>query len=74
MNGSVWGVTALGRRKMVSVFNWSDAPVDREFALPGKSRLKDYWSDEDLGVHTGVFRIKSLPPHSARLIEVVPVR
>ena len=68
------GVTALGRRKMVSVFNWSDAPVDREFALPGKSRLKDYWSDEDLGVHTGVFRIKSLSPHSARLIEVVPVR
>ncbi len=68
------GVTELKGRRMVSVFNWSDAPVQRIIPLTGKSRLTDYWTGEDLGVHVGGYTLESLPPHSARLVEVKPVR
>lgn len=68
------GVTPLGKRQMVSVFNWSDAPVSRVIKLPGKSRLTDYWTSADLGVHAGEYRIDAMPPRSARLIEVQPAR
>jgi alpha-galactosidase len=68
------GVTELKGRRMVSVFNWSDAPVQRTIPLTGKSRLTDYWTGETLGTHEKEFRIEVLPPHSARLIEIKPAR
>jgi alpha-galactosidase len=68
------GVTALGTRQMVSVFNWGETPVQRVISLPRKSRLTDYWTGEDLGIHVGEYRIESLLRHSARLIEVSPAR
>jgi alpha-galactosidase len=68
------GITPLGKRQMISVFNWSDEPVDRVIKLPRRSRLTDHWTDEDLGVHGGEYRIDALPPHSARLIEVKSAR
>lgn len=66
------GTTRLRKRQLVSVFNWSDQPVDRVIKLSGKSRLTDYWSGEDLGLHSDEYRIEQMPAHSARLIEVRP--
>lgn len=68
------GVTPLGKRQLISVFNWSDAPANRVIRLPGTSHLTDYWSAEDLGVHAGEYRLDAMPPRSARLIEVKPAR
>ena len=66
------GVSRLKGRDMVSVFNWSDQPVDRVIKLARPSRLTDWWTGEDLGLHTGNYRISGLPGRSARLIEVKP--
>lgn len=68
------GVTSNRGFERYSVFNWSDRPVTRVMALPRKSRLTDYWTGEDLGVFSGEYRIENLPGHSARLIDVHPVR
>ena len=67
------GITSLPGRDMISIFNWSDAPVTRVVQLPRKSRLTDYWTGETLGVFSGEYRLEQLPGHSARLIEARPV-
>jgi alpha-galactosidase len=68
------GVTPNRGFDRYSVFNWSDQPVNRVIPLPKKSRLTDYWTGEDLGEHQGEYRIENLPAHSARLIDVKPIR
>ena len=68
------GVTSLGSRQMVSVFNWGETPVQRVISLPRKSRLTDYWTGEDLGIHAGEYRIELLPRHSAQIIYITPVK
>ncbi len=67
------GTTALPGRQMVSVFNWSDKPKARSFSLPVRSRLTDFWTGENLGIHAGQYDLGQLPGRSARLIEVKPV-
>ena len=64
----------LRDRRMVSLFNWGDQPVARSFLLPGRCRLRDYWTGEDLGVHEGRYEAGLLAARSARLIEVRPAR
>ncbi len=68
------GTTSLRDRRMVSLFNWGDQPVARSFLLPGRCRLRDYWTGEDLGVHEGRYEAGLLAARSARLIEVRPAR
>lgn len=64
------GVTGLKKYKVFTVFNWGDKPVQRRIILPpGKFRLTDKWTGEDLGVHTNEFIIESLPGRSARIVE-----
>ncbi|MFD0893960.1 alpha-galactosidase [Luteolibacter ambystomatis] len=70
---------ALGRlqdagREWVAVFNWDDQPADREVTFGGKAKLTDYWSGGDLGEHGGSFKLSAMPPHSGRLLEIVPVK
>jgi alpha-galactosidase len=67
------GITPLSEGKMVSVFNWGDDPVSRAIKLEKESRLTDYWTGEDLGVHREEFRFPDMPARSARLIQVTPV-
>ncbi len=69
------GVTPMaGGRQRISVFNWDDAPATRVVRLRAKSRLTDTWTGEDLGVHSGDYRLENLPGRSARLIDAQPVR
>lgn len=68
------GVTPLKGRDMVSIYNWTDEPVKRVIPLQKKARIKDFWTGEDLGEHTGQFVVESLPGRSARLFELVTVR
>jgi len=63
------GLIKLSDRLVVCLFNWDEVPKTISFKLPGSSAVKDYWSGEDLCRRNGVFEIKDLPPHSARLLE-----
>jgi len=62
------GVTKLPGKRMVSLFNWGEAPQTLSFKLPEPSRVTDYWTGEDLGRHEGQFTAKDMPKHSARLL------
>jgi hypothetical protein len=59
----------LSDRIVYTLFNWDDSPKDVSVTLPGKGRLKDVWTDKDMGKHEGRFNCKQMPPHSARLLE-----
>ena len=68
------GLTDLGDRQYYYAFNWSATPCDRTLHLKQRSQVKDYWTDEDLGIHEGDYTIKELPGQSARLIQATPVK
>lgn len=53
---------------MVCVFNWEDTPQNISFKLPKKSAITDFWNGENLGTHSGVFEVKNMPPHSAKIL------
>lgn len=63
------GFITLRDRTMVCLFNWDEVPKTISSKLRKSSRITDYWSGQDLGRHEGVFEIKDMPPHSARLLE-----
>jgi alpha-galactosidase len=67
------GVTEDAGRVMYSVLNWSEGPLDRTLKLSVRSRLKDYWSGQDLGEHEGEYPVHIPTGHSAMLIEATPV-
>ena len=62
------GRMRLGRREVVSVLNWSDAPQSITIRLTRPSRIKDFWSDVALGTHSNIFEIKDMPGRSGRLL------
>jgi alpha-galactosidase len=62
------GTVDQNRARFVCLFNWEDVPQTISFKLPKKSTITDFWSDADLGTHLGVFEVKNMPPHSARLL------
>jgi alpha-galactosidase len=62
------GRIQLGRREVVSVLNWTSEPRDVSVRLRRPSRIKDFWTDAELGTHVGAFEIKALPPRSGRLL------
>jgi alpha-galactosidase len=67
------GVTEHAGRLMYSVLNWSEGPLDKTIKLSVRSRLKDYWSGQDLGEHEGEYRVHIPTGRSAMLIEATPV-
>jgi alpha-galactosidase len=63
------GRTPLKNHELIYLFNWSDTPSERAVKLSRPTKLRDYWTGEDLGIHTNEFQILALAPHTARLIE-----
>jgi alpha-galactosidase len=69
------GVTDLGDVQYYYFFNWSDDEYkDLSVDLVARSRMKNFWTDEELGEHEGVYTVKQLAPRSAMLIQAHPVR
>ena len=62
------GITDLGDKQYYYFFNWGEEPLDLSVELKTKSRLLDFWTDKDLGVHEGSYSVTKLAPHSAKLI------
>ncbi|HJU44478.1 MAG TPA: glycoside hydrolase family 36 protein [Vicinamibacterales bacterium] len=52
-------------RAMV-LLNWDDQPRTLSFTLPRRSRVRELWTDEDLGDRTGSIAI-AMPPRSGRV-------
>jgi alpha-galactosidase len=62
------GIVRLRDRSMICLFNWGEEPQSISFRLPKAGRITDYWSGADLGSHSGMFTVKDMPRHSARLL------
>jgi len=69
------GVTDLGDVQYYYFFNWSDDETkDLSIRLTAPARLKNFWSDEELGTFSGDYTVTELAPRSAVLIEAVPLQ
>ena len=62
------GRVPLGKREVVTLLNWGDAPQDVSIRLKRRCRITDFWSDAALGIHSGTFEIRNMPAHSGRLL------
>ncbi|HEX9365971.1 MAG TPA: glycoside hydrolase family 36 protein [Vicinamibacterales bacterium] len=62
------GTVTLPGKRMVCLFNWTDAPVTLSAGLTRASTVTDFWSGAALG-RQDVVTIADMPAHSARLLE-----
>jgi alpha-galactosidase len=62
------GVVDLGDRQAYCLFNWSDTDARREITLPRSQRVRDFWTDEDLGQLSAGSHAFMLAPRSARVL------
>jgi alpha-galactosidase len=51
----------------IAVFNRTESTRNITFDLPRRARLREVWTEQDLGAHTKTYSIQ-LPAHGARLI------
>jgi len=58
----------VGKREIVSVLNWDDAPQHISVRLNRPCHITDFWTGTALGIHSGVFEIKDMPARSGRLL------
>jgi alpha-galactosidase len=62
------GTVTLPGRRMVCLFNWTDAPLTLSGRLPRASAITDFWSGAPLG-RKATMTIEEMPARSARLLE-----
>lgn len=67
------GTITLDQCTHYCVFNWNDTPQTVPLILEGRVQLKDFWSGEALGEHSGTYELTDMPPHSARILVGTPV-
>jgi hypothetical protein len=58
------GFTKLPGRTVASVFNYSDVPRTVYVRLPEPAHVRDFWTNEDLGMQKSVVEIKDVRPLS----------
>ena len=67
------GVVDLGEgRQAFCLLNWDDAARDLSFTLPRTHRVRELWSDEDLGVRTDRLTL-TVPPHGGQVLICDPI-
>ncbi len=57
----------------VCFFNWGESSRTLSYPLAQPMRARDFWKGEELGAVTEALEVKDLPPHSARIITLVPI-
>jgi alpha-galactosidase len=67
------GRLRLPDAEMAVVLNWHETPQDFVLPLNERVRVTELWSEQDLGVREGILRLPAIPPHSGRLLRMVPV-
>lgn len=63
------GRMKLDGREILFALNWDDAPAPAGIPLPRAARIRDLFTGEDLGTHSGAWRTASLAGRSARVLE-----
>src|SRR5262249_41174888 len=67
------GLTPLKENRVAACFfNWSDRDQIFTFRLPAAYRVHDFWADKDLGVKKGLFKVGTIPAHSAKVLICTP--
>lgn len=62
------GVVDLGEgRQAFCLFNWDDDPREVSVSLARAQRVRELWTDEDLGMRTGRLTL-TVPPHGAKVL------
>jgi alpha-galactosidase len=61
------GVVRLQDRQAICLLNWDDGPQTVGFSLARSSRVRELWTDEDLGLRSGENTL-TLSPRSGRVL------
>jgi alpha-galactosidase len=62
------GVVDLGEgRQAYCLLNWDDVPHALSFSLASAKRVRELWTDEDLGTRTGRVTL-TVPPHGGKVL------
>ena len=67
------GNVELPGRQAFCLLNWDDTPQVKSFTLGGAHRVRDFWTDQDMGLLAGGPHQFTLPPHSGRVLVCTPV-
>jgi alpha-galactosidase len=62
------GTSEHAGNRIIYLFNWEDSPQTTSVRLVRPSQVVDFWSGEALGRHEGVFTMRDMPRHSARVL------
>ncbi len=54
-------------KMILTLFNWTEQPQQTDIPLDQEYAMQDFWTDEDLGTHKGLYSV-TLPPHAGRVI------
>ncbi|MGH9386506.1 MAG: alpha-galactosidase [Vicinamibacterales bacterium] len=54
-------------RRAICLLNWGDEPRQLAFSLPRTSRIRELWTDEDLGTRSGGVSL-TLPPRCGKVV------
>ncbi len=58
---------SIARRRAYCLLNWDDQPRELSISLTRASRVRELWSDEDLGMKSGRVSI-AMPPRSGKVL------
>jgi alpha-galactosidase len=62
------GTIKMADKEVFCLFNWDNTPRKLSFELSRPRNVTDFWSEENLGRHSGTFTIDAMPAHSTRLL------
>ena len=68
------GEVALPDRRVFCLLNWSATPQTLTFSLRGPHRIRELWTDADLGRHGGGAVSQVLPGRTGRVYHCTPAR
>lgn len=63
----------LSNYTLLCIFNWEDSTRDIDSALDGSYKIVDFWTDEELGIHSNNLHIRNMEMHSARVFKCIPI-
>ena len=64
------GWMKTGKAIYLILLNKGDEPKKLSIPLPQSYKIKNYWTDEKMGIHKKVFEAEELPPHSGTVYKL----
>ena len=60
------------RGERVAILNWGTEARDMRIPVSGRVRVRELWSDRELGVFEGFVPFPAVPGHAGRLLQLTP--